>query len=110
MPRSRIGLTLAAISSSRSPAVSAFEGRDRKLRGCDLVGLHVYDVVHGTRVASRTMVMQKKTQRPVQFEITEQTQETVTAWIETAQLKNEQFLFPSRIAESPHLSTRQYSR
>jgi integrase len=83
---------------------------DSKLRGCDLVGLHVYDVVHGSRVAPRAVVMQKKTQRPVQFEITEQTQETVTVWIETAQLKPEQFLFPSRITESPHLSTRQYSR
>jgi integrase len=56
------------------------------------------------------MVMQKKTQRPVQFEITEQTRDAVAAWIATAHLKPEQFLFPSRVSESPHLSTRQYSR
>ena len=83
---------------------------DSKLRGCDLVGLRVHDVVHGSRVAARTIVMQKKTERPVQFEITEQTRDAITAWITAAHLKPEQFLFPSRVSESPHLSTRQYSR
>ena len=83
---------------------------DSKLRGCDLVGLRVHDVVHGSRVAARAIVMQRKTQRPVQFEITEQTRDAVAAWIAAAHLKPEQFLFPSRVSESPHLSTRQYSR
>jgi hypothetical protein len=54
--------------------------------------------------------MQKKTQRPVQFEITEQTRDAVAAWIATACLKAEQFLFPNRVSESPQLPTRQYSR
>ena len=83
---------------------------DSKLRGCDLVGLRVHDVVQGRAVGPRAIVMQKKTQRPVQFEITEQTRDAVDAWITAAQLKPEQFLFPSRVTESPHLSTRQYSR
>ena len=83
---------------------------DSKLRGCDLVGLRVHDVVHGSRVAARAIVMQKKTQRPVQFEINEQTRDAVAAWIAVAHLRPEQFLFPSRVSESPHLSTRQYSR
>ena len=83
---------------------------DSKLRGCDLVGLRVHDVVQGSRVAPRAIVMQKKTQRPAQFEITEQTRDAVAAWIATAHLKPEQFLFPSRVSASPHLSTRQYSR
>ena len=48
---------------------------DSKLRGCDLVGLHVYDVVQGSHVAPRAIVMQKKTQRAVQFEVTEQTRD-----------------------------------
>jgi integrase len=85
-------------------------GIDSKLRGCDLVALRVHDVVQGSHVASRAIVMQKKTQRPVQFEITEQARDAVTAWIVTAHLKPEQFLFPSRVSASPHLSTRQYSR
>src|SRR5881409_2033001 len=83
---------------------------DSKLRGCDLVGLRVHDVVQGSRVAARAIVMQKKTQRPVQFEITEQTRDALAAWVAVAHLRAEQFLFPSRVSESPHLSTRQYSR
>src|SRR5437016_11947920 len=73
---------------------------DSKLRGCDLVGLRVHDVVHGSRVAARAIVMQRKTERPVQFEITEQTRDAVTAWITAAHLKPEGFLFPSRVSES----------
>ena len=83
---------------------------DSKLRGCDLVGLRVHDVMQGSHVAPRAIVMQKKTQRPVQFEITEQTRDAVGAWIAAVHLKSEQFLFPSRVSASPHLSTRQYSR
>ena len=45
-------------------------GLDSKLRGCDLVALKVRDICHGDQVASRAVVMQHKTQRPVQFEIT----------------------------------------
>ncbi len=54
---------------------------DSKLRGCDLVALRVRDVCHGDRVATRAMVMQSKTQRPVQFEITPVTRSAVEAWI-----------------------------
>jgi len=46
---------------------------DSKLRGCDLVNLHVRDVTHGNQVLPRAMVIQRKTQRPVQFELTEPT-------------------------------------
>ena len=83
---------------------------DSKLRACDLVKLRVRDVSHGERIAARTIVMQQKTQRPVQFEITEQTRDALTAWIRHASLKSEDFLFPSRVHGSPHLSTRQYAR
>jgi len=54
--------------------------------------------------------MQQKTQRPVQFEITEPTRETVAEWIKRAGLRADDFLFPSRVRQSPHLSTRQYAR
>jgi integrase len=83
---------------------------DSKLRGCDLVGLRVHDVVQGSRVAPRAIVMQTKTELPVQFEITEQTRDAIAACVMDAHLKSEQFLFPSRVSQSPHLSTRQYSR
>jgi site-specific recombinase XerC len=81
-----------------------------KLRGCDLVGLKVRDVCHGDQVATRAIVVQRKTQRPVQFEITPAARDALLAWIKLAGLKAEDFLFPSRIHDSPHLGTRQYAR
>jgi integrase len=83
---------------------------DSKLRSCDLVKLRVKDVTRGDRVAARAIVMQQKTGRPVQFEIMEQTRESVAAWIGYARRRPEDFLFPSRLRASPHLSTRQYAR
>lgn len=83
---------------------------DSKLRGCDLVNLRVRDVAHGNQMLTRAMVIQRKTQRPVQFELTEETRNAVAAWIAKANLKSEQYLFPSRLQNSPHVSTRQYAR
>jgi integrase len=83
---------------------------DSKLRACDLTKLRVRDVCHGEHIASRSTIMQQKTQRPVQFEITEQTRDSVEAWIRHAGLHATDFLFPSRIHDSPHISTRQYAR
>jgi hypothetical protein len=54
---------------------------DSKLRACHLVKLRVRDVCHGGAIASRAIVLQQKTQRPVQFEITAPTREAVGAWI-----------------------------
>jgi hypothetical protein len=56
-------------------------GIDSKLRGCDLVNLCVRDVCQGDQIAPRASIMQQKTQRPVQFEITPPTREAVVAWI-----------------------------
>lgn len=83
---------------------------DSKLRACDLVKLRVSDVSHGGQMASRSMVMQQKTGRAVQFEITAMTREAVQAWIEKADLSPSDFLFTSRVTDSPHLSSRQYAR
>jgi integrase len=65
---------------------------------------------HGSTVASRAIVMQQKTERPVQFEITAPTRDAVAAWIERAHLRSEDYLFPSRVHASPHIGTRQYAR
>jgi integrase len=83
---------------------------DSKLRGCDLLKLKVRDISHGEHISARAIVMQQKTGRPVQFEITEQTRNSVAEWLRLADLKSDSFLFPSRIHDSPHLSTRQYAR
>ena len=76
---------------------------DSKLRGCDLLKLKVRDISHGEHISARAIVMQQKTGRPVQFEITEQTRKSVAAWLILADLKSDSFLFPSRIHDSPHL-------
>ena len=78
-------------------------GLDSKLRARDLVRFRVRDICRGDRVSSQTIVKQQKTARPVQFEITPPTRDAVTAWIKEAKLANDDFLFPSRVHESPHL-------
>ena len=83
---------------------------DSKLRSCDLIKIRVMDIAHGTTILSRAIVMQQKTHRPVQFEITEQTRESISNWMEYANLSSKDYLFTSRFKSSPHISTRQYAR
>ena len=85
-------------------------GIDSKLRACDLVRLRVRDVCHGDHPSSRAIVLQQKTQRPVQFEITLATREALERWIKDANLRSDDYLFPSRLHQSQHLGTRQYAR
>lgn len=91
---------------------------DSKLRGCDLVKLRVSDLMHAGQLVRRAAVVQQKTGKPVQFEVTEQTRTAVQQcssaavqrWIEEKQLGGSDYLFPSRVHASPHLTTRQYAR
>jgi len=83
---------------------------DSKLRACDLLSLRVSDVASGKEVQSRAIIRQKKTQRPVRFEITARTRKSVEEWIEAQKLNERDYLFPSRLHSSPHLSLRQYAR
>jgi integrase len=83
---------------------------DSKLRGCDLVALKVSDLVTASGVQSRVMVLQRKTGRPVQFEVTEQARKSLASWIERKGLGPGDWLFPSRKKHGAHLSTRQYAR
>ncbi len=83
---------------------------DSKLRACDLLALRVSDVASGKEVQSRAIVRQSKTKRPVRFEITARTRKSIENWIEADNLSESAFLFPSRLRNSPHLSTRQYAR
>jgi site-specific recombinase XerC len=48
---------------------------------------------HGQTIASRALVLQQKTRRPVQFEITEPARDAVLAWIRYSRLKSEDFLY-----------------
>lgn len=81
---------------------------DSKLRGCDLVSLRLRDVSHGSAIARRAIVMQRKTGRPVQFELTELTGSALANWSRQAQLGSASYLFPGQ--GDGHLSTRRYAR
>jgi integrase len=81
---------------------------DSKLRGCDLVRLRVSDVCN--RVQDQATIVQQKTGRPVQFEITEQTRAAIRDWLTHAAGLNSEHLFPSRLRGQTHVSTRQYAR
>jgi len=83
---------------------------DSKLRACDLVKLRLDDICSGARVRHRATIVQKKTGRPVQFEITEQSRGSVEAWLPMLRTTGSRYLFPSRLHASPHISTRQYAR
>jgi len=83
---------------------------DSKLRSCDLVKLKVRDVTNGNTILHRAMILQQKTKKPVQFEITEQTRDSLSKWIALQGLASSDYLFSSRIHNSYHISTRQYAR
>ena len=83
---------------------------DSKLRSCDLVALRISDIATGGNIRERAMIVQQKTGRPVQFELTEQTRKAVHAWLKQRALHDSEYLFPSRIHTCLHLSTRQYAR
>ena len=83
---------------------------DSKLRSCDLVKLKVTDISHGNHILKRAMIIQQKTKRPVQFEITPQTQKSLSFWIAQRHLSSQSYLFPSRSNPENHITTRQYAR
>jgi len=83
---------------------------DSKLRACDLVKLRVNDICQGAQVLKRASILQQKTQRPVQFEITPQTRESVQEWISFKGLRAGDYLFPSQVKPGFHIGTRQYAR
>jgi hypothetical protein len=79
-------------------------------RACDLVKLRVDDICSGTNIRRRATIVQKKTARPVQFEITGQSRSSLEEWLPTLRATGSRYLFPSRLHASPHISTRQYAR
>ena len=83
---------------------------DSKLRACDLLKLRVSDVSVGGKVGSRAIILQRKTQRQVHFEITARTRDCLTDWIGHDDLDSPAYLFPSKINKALHLSRRQYAR
>lgn len=83
---------------------------DSKLRGCDVVSLRLPDILAAGALRCRAIVVQQKTGRPVQFEITEQARRSVADWLKVRRGEPNGWLFPSRMIPGAHLSTRQYIR
>ena len=83
---------------------------DSKLRGCDLVKVLIGDVVSGSEIRTRAIVVQQKTGRPVQFELTADVRASLMSWLERRGGSTSDFVFPSRIDHANHISTRQYAR
>ncbi len=83
---------------------------DSKLRGCDLVKLKIGTLVTGHDIRTRATVVQQKTGRPVQFEITTEVRASLLAWLQRRGGTVDDYAFPSRVDHADHLSTRQYAR
>jgi len=83
---------------------------DSKLRGCDVVALKVEDIAPNGYAIDRAMVRQKKTGRPVKFELTDQTRQAVDDYLRAVGKKPGEFLFTSRRDPGRFVSTRQYAR
>jgi integrase len=83
---------------------------DSKLRGCDVVALKVDDVAPSGYAIDRATVRQKKTGRPVRFELTEQTRQAVDEYLRIAGKRPGEYLFIGRRSLGRNMSTRQYAR
>ncbi len=83
---------------------------DSKLRGCDVVAVRVDDVAPSGYAMDRATIRQKKTGRPVRFELTDQTRQAIDEYLRLTGRKAGQFLFAGRGDGSHGLTTRQYAR
>ena len=83
---------------------------DGKLRGCDLVAVRVDDVAPSGYAMDRATIRQKKTGRPVRFELTDQARMTIDEYLKLTGRKSGQFLFAGRGDGARGLTTRQYAR
>jgi len=83
---------------------------DSKLRGCDVVAIRVEDVAAAGYTADRATVRQKKTGRPVRFELSEQTRQAVDEYLKAANKRAGEFLFTGRSGPNTSMTTRQYAR
>ena len=83
---------------------------DSKLRGCDVVAIRVEDVAASGYTADRATVRQKKTGRPVRFELSEQTRQAIDDYLKAANKRPGEFLFTGRRGPNRNMTTRQYAR
>ena len=82
---------------------------DSKLRACDLLKLTVRDISRGDGILPWAQVVQQKTKRPVQFEITNKTKLSLQSLLNNEKLTCNDYLFKGQSLRTEHLSTRQYA-
>jgi integrase len=83
---------------------------DSKLRGCDVVAIRVEDVAASGYTADRATVQQKKTGRPVRFELSEQTRQAIDDYLKASNKRPGEFLFTGRRGPQTSMTTRQCAR
>src|ERR1700680_2246598 len=83
---------------------------DSKLRGCDVVALKVEDIAPHGYAIDRATVRQRKTGRPVKFELTDQTRQAVDDYLRAAGKKPGEFLFTGSRGMGQCMTPRQYAR
>ena len=83
---------------------------DSKLRGCDIVAITIGDLVIGGQIRHQAIVTQRKTGKPVQFELMGDAGASLLPWLERRGGTLDDFVFTSRVDRASHLSTRQYAR
>src|SRR5690348_8730491 len=82
---------------------------DSKLRGCDVVAVKVDDIAPNGHAVDRATIRQRKTGRPVRFELTEQTRHAINDYIRLEGKKPGEFLFTGRRPDRG-MTPRQYAR
>jgi integrase len=82
---------------------------DSKLRGCDVVAVKVDDVAPNGYTVDRATVRQRKTGRPVRFEVTEPTRQAIDDYLRATGKKAGEFLFSGR-RPNRSMTTRQFAR
>ncbi len=83
---------------------------DSKLRGCDVVRLSMPEIAPNGYCLDRAIIRQRKTGRPVKFELTEQTRQAIDQYFSSLPKKPSGYAFPGRSDRNSHLTTRQYAR
>lgn len=82
---------------------------DSKLRGSDLIRMKIEDVSTKGRIRDRSLVLQKKTARPVHFEIGLRARVVLEKWVALGD-RESGYLFPTKRSIDRHLSVRTYAR
>ena len=82
---------------------------DSKLRGCDVVAIRIDDVAPNGYAIDRATVRQRKTGRPVRFELTEHTRQAIDDYLKVSHKKSGEFLFTTS-KSGRSMTPRQYGR